>query len=128
MTDVLRWLAVVEGLGVAVLPLAWAVFAGQPTRGAAYARPLAVLLLSITAWLLAALHLLPHTLPLLLGIAAVIAVVAWAGWGRALIRDLRRLDRRALALLALPEVLFLAAFAWQLFAISLNPDLYVSEK
>lgn len=128
MTDILRWLAVVEGLGVAVLPLAWAVFAGQPTRGAAYARPLAVLLLGIAAWLLGALHLLPHTLPLLLGIAALIALVAWAGWGRALARDLRRLDRSALLLLALPELLFLAAFAWQLFAISLNPDLYVSEK
>jgi|GEM_PF-3562076 len=128
MIDVLRWLAVVEGLGIAALPLAWAMFAGQATRGAAYARPLAILLLGMVAWLLGALHLLPHTLPLLLGIAAMIAIIAWAGWGGALTRDLRQLDRRALVLLALPELLFLAAFAWQLFAISLNPDLYVSEK
>jgi YYY domain-containing protein len=128
MIDVLRWLAIVEGLGVAVLPLVWAMFAGQPTRGAAYARPLSVLLLGMVAWLLAALHLLPQTLPLLLVIAALITIIAWAGWGRALVRDLLRLDRRALLLLALPELLFLVAFAWQLFAISLNPDLYVSEK
>lgn len=112
MSDVLRWLVIVEGQGIAVLPLAWAMFAGQPTRGAAYARPLAILLLGLVAWLLAVLHLLPHTLPLLLGIAAMIAIIAWGGWGRALVRDLRQSDRCALVLLALPELLFLAAFAW----------------
>jgi YYY domain-containing protein len=128
MVNVLWWFVVVEGLRLAVLPLVWRLFSNLPSRGIAYARPFGLLLVGIIVWLFPALHILPYTYLLVLTVTVVVAGIIWIVWGRLLIGGLRTGLPHSLPALILPEVVFLAAVIWQIFMVTLYPNIYISEK
>ena len=61
MRDLLTWFLVLELLGLIGVPLARRVFAALPSRGYAFAKPLALLLLGYSFWLLGILQFLANS-------------------------------------------------------------------
>ncbi|MEM8533226.1 MAG: DUF2298 domain-containing protein [Chloroflexota bacterium] len=128
MQQILQWILVLEVLGLVVLPLTWALFRTLPTKGILYARPLALLLVTMNVWVFPALQLIPYTLVLIVGVIGIIATVSWFAFGRQCLEELRRLRRADLTVLVVGEVIFLAAFLWHISVVTLNPNLYIAEK
>lgn len=69
---VVRWWLVVQGIGLAGLPLTTFLFRDLPDRGYAFGKSLGLLLIGYGAWLLAMLGLAPFGVPLLIGVAIAI--------------------------------------------------------
>ncbi len=119
-----RWLAtyaVVLGLGLVALPLAWSVCRWLPDRGASVARPLGLLLTGLVSWLGASHGVLTNDLGGALLAAALVAALGLAAGRPGLARDAS--GRRPLlewlrahrSLLLAQEAVFLAVFAaWSL--------------
>ncbi|MCS7207544.1 MAG: DUF2298 domain-containing protein [Dehalococcoidia bacterium] len=78
MGETLRWVAVVEGLGILAFPLAFALAPALRDRGWSLAKPLALLLTTLLQWWLASFGLLPSTRWSLALIIALWGVVALA--------------------------------------------------
>ena len=134
MISTLLWWVVIQLFGLAVLPLAWHLFARLPGRGYPFAKALGLLLVSFLLWLGASFHLIPNNAG---GIILVLIIVggisAWLG--RAGLR--RAADgRRPLVtwlranrwLVLATELVFLAILAgWAAFR-AYNPDIAGTEK
>lgn len=129
--DAVRWLLWLLALllpGAAVWPLAVRLFARVEAVAAAFSLALGVLLLSLSSWTLASLHLLPYeswTVWLLL------VLLAAACWGpRALRGGARRAwaASRTRAGTAVLLLLFVAALGTWSYVRSLNPAIDGTEK
>ncbi len=109
--------------GALALPLACAAFPGLPDRGALLAKPLALLVVGWTAWLLPALDVAPFgRVPIAAG-AVVLAGLS----GFVLSRrraELGSFVRKEWRSLAACELLFALLFAFGLFVRWKNPDLW----
>lgn len=122
LAAVVWWLATML-LGWLALPLAYAAFPGLPDRGYAFARILALLIISWLAWVVSSYGLLPHNR---LTLALCVALLALAS---GLIFATRRKEitahlRSGLAYFGLVELLGLLLFAF-FIAIRLgNPDVW----
>lgn len=128
MQQILQWIVVLEVLGLAILPLTWALFRTLPTKGIIYTKPLAIILVAMGVWVFPALHLIPYTLALIIGVSGGIAAVSWVAFGRQCVQELRQLRRTDMTLLVVAETIFLTAFLWQISVVTLNPNLYIAEK
>jgi YYY domain-containing protein len=127
MGNILWWMLTIEALGLAALPLTWAALPQRHACAVACAKPVGVLLVGLIAWAGPASGLYAYTPATLLAAATACAIVLWACWGRGMIGSLRRLARNELLLICVPEIVFAGAAIWQLFMVSLNPSLYLSE-
>ena len=120
---VLAWLLLVEVIYLAALPLATFLFRPLPDRGIVFAKILGILGVSYVAWLLASLEWLSFSrLSVLVGILAVAflsALVLAATW-----REFIEFLKRNWRLMAIGEVLFLAAFLSFVAIRMANPDLW----
>jgi YYY domain-containing protein len=115
-----RWLAVyaaVQALGLLALPLAWSVCRNLPDRGAAFAKPLGVLLTGLVLWLGVSHGLLRNDLGGTVLAAALVGGAGVAACASGLARDaagrrpiLAWLASRKATLLA-QEAVFVAVFA-----------------
>ena len=134
MIAILLWWLVIQLFGLAVLPLAWRLFARLPGRGYPFAKALGLLLVSFLLWLGASFHLIPNNAGgIVLALIIVGGISAWLG--RAGLR--RAADgRRPIAawlranrwLVLATELLFLAVLAgWAVFR-AYNPDIAGTEK
>jgi len=118
----LRWLAVLELMSLAGLPLARKVFARSAGRGYAFARPLALMLATYTVWLLGTfgfLRLRPTSL--LFALALVFAI--GRRWGGRL--AFKKEDRRAVLR---TEAVFLTAYVVAVWVRAYNPEIAATEK
>ena len=78
MLHIFTWWLILQVLGWAALPLAYRLFKWLPGRGYAFARPLGLLLVSYTFWILTSFGLLRNTRA---GIVfAILVVAAGGGW------------------------------------------------
>ncbi len=117
------WLAAVEALALASLPICWWLFRGLPDRGFAVAKLLGLLIASYLAWLAASLGIAPFGRGL-----AVTCLLVLAGLSASVVRrhgaemagDLRRIRKLVLA----TEAVFVGAFALMLVVRMANPDLW----
>ncbi len=114
----LAWYAVIQLVGLAAMPLAWRIFPRLPDRGAAFSKPLGVLLLGFILWWGTSYGLLRNStggawLALLL-----LAGLSWgAGWQgvRTAFQERRLPLRGGWRTLLAGEALFLLAFlGWTL--------------
>ncbi len=125
--DILKWLLIVELFGLIGLPIAFRLFAPLPSRGYAFAKALALLLVGYFFWLLASFKFLMNTTSAVVFVLVVLAgVSAYLAWrDRAALRAFVR-DNRALIIAT--ELVFLAFFAlWVIYRLY-NPDLTSTEK
>jgi YYY domain-containing protein len=72
---VVRWWFVVQGIGLAGLPLTTFLFRALPDRGYAFSKSLGLLLTGYGAWLLAMFGLAPFGVPLLVVVALIVGVI-----------------------------------------------------
>ncbi len=134
MIPVFLWWLVIQLFAVAVLPLAWRLFARLPGRGYALAKALGLLLVSYLLWLGASLRVLPNSFGGAVVALLIVAAVSWGlgrvGWrrdgggARPLAAWLRAHWRTVLA----TELLFVFVLAaWAAFR-AFNPDIAGTEK
>ena len=134
MLPVVFWWLVVQLFGLAVLPLAWRLFARLPGRGYPLAKALGLLLVAYVLWLGAALQVLPNSLG---GAVVALLVVGGASWwlgregirrGADGVRPLVAWLRANRWLVLTTELLFLIVLAaWAAFR-AFNPDIAGTEK
>jgi YYY domain-containing protein len=134
MLATLSWWFILQLFSLAVLPLAWRLFARLPGRGYPLAKALGLLLVAYILWLGATLHVLPNSFG-----GAVVALIVVAGTSWWLGRDGWRRDAdggRPLAawlkanrwLVLATELLFLFVLVgWAAFRAH-NPDIAGTEK
>ena len=126
---ILAWLLLVELIYIAALPLATFLFRPLPDRGIILARILGILSVSYVAWMLASLGWLDFSrtsvLVGLLVVASASALVLFAPRaGITRLREFKKLIRGNWRLLAIGELLFLAAFLSFVAIRMANPDLW----
>ncbi|MEI6634012.1 MAG: DUF2298 domain-containing protein [Chlamydiota bacterium] len=124
---VVRWLLVVELLGLACWPVCLCLFRGLPDGGLGVARLLGILILGYAAWLSASVGLFPldgaSVMALFLIFLASSAVFAWARRG-----EMGRFIAERKGILLFEELFFLAVFAAAVFIQSFKPDITLAEK
>ena len=120
---VLAWLLLVEIIYLAALPLATFLFRPLPDRGIVLARILGILGVAYVTWLLASIGWMDFSrMSVLVGIlvvASLSALVLAFRW-----REFKEFISRNWRLLAIGEVLFLAAFLSFVAIRWANPDLW----
>ncbi len=120
---ILVWLALLQLASLAILPIGFLLFRGLHDRGYLLSKTMAVLLLAYLPWLLAALNILDFTrLSIYLGLAGMAAAGAFIAVTRR--DDILAFLKARWRILALEEVLFLAAFLVFLALRWANPDLW----
>ena len=119
----LLWLAVVQLIALAAVPLSYWIFRPLPDRGYLFSKPLGLLLVATIAWLLASYGVLGFSaLSVGLSIAGLAAVSAFIAWR--LRAEMLTYFRANIRMIAIAEAIFLVAFL-VFFAIRLaNPDLW----
>ncbi|MGH2442648.1 MAG: DUF2298 domain-containing protein [Chloroflexota bacterium] len=126
MIDTIRWLLMLEVIGLAFLPLTVWLFRWLPDRGYAFAKIAGLLVVTYLTWLAgnAAPVAGPATLPALL--VLIVAAVSWWFW-----RDLTlEAIREARRVIVVEELLFLGAFiAWTVLrAMVFHPGISHTEQ
>jgi YYY domain-containing protein len=124
VTETLRVLLALELMGLAALPLAQLALGRLALGGAAFAKPLGLLLIAWLVWMGGVVGL-GNSLDLVIGACAVVAL---AGLGGALVlrrRPERRIPWRRLAAF---EAVFVAAFALCALYNAFAPDVWQTEK
>jgi YYY domain-containing protein len=124
----IRFLAVVELIGLVGTPVAAFVFRRLPGGGLGLARPIAILAATYPAWLLASLHVLPYGVPSALLGVVLLLVAAAAAWALGPLRrpDLDRSQKVRLWVIA--EALFVIGFVACALLRSYVPDVWQTEK
>ena len=128
MSDLIVWLLTVYAIGLVAFPVAYLAFPNLMDRGFGLIRPVGMLILGATVWLLSLLHLLPNVgwSWWLIGL-----IVAVAGWGWLIWRErsgLWRFVRHRWLQLAIIEAVFLVFFLVFAAVKALNPDIDHTEK
>ena len=117
------WYLSAQLFALVVLPIAFVVFRPWPDRGYLFAKPLGLLLVSTTAWLIVSAGILEFSFGAVLLALAVLAVVSFGfirATGNDLLNHLKVNQKRFLRL----EVLMLVGFLALLLIRAANPDLW----
>lgn len=126
MGSLVLWWLLIEGLGLLALPLTVRVFSAGAQHGYAFAKIIAVLLVTYSAWLLGCAGI-PYGTALLLAIGILGALNVALAW-----RDLPALRAwlggPGLRALLITDLLFLAAFLFFAWQRSLQPQIVDQEK
>src|ERR687888_211838 len=127
MIDTLKWFLVLEILGLIGLPIAHRLFAALPSRGYAFAKPLALLLVGYFFWLLGSFKFLMNTTSAVVFVLLIITgVSAYFAW-----RDREALKvfwRENRALIIATELVCLAFYVFWIIYRAYNPDITSTEK
>ncbi len=125
--QVLSWYFLLVLLGWLTFPLTFHLFRRLPDRGFTLSRILGLLLWGFGFWLLTNLGLLQN-LPggILFGLAALIGVSLWAGWGHW--REIRDWVGENWRLVLIAELVFLIGFCFMALVRGANPDATGTEK
>ena len=120
---VLAWLGVVEGFALLAFPLAFVVFRPLPDRGWLFSKALGLLLVGLVVWLLASLQWMTFSR----GSVLVGAIVVLAPSLAVLVSQrsaIKSFVLRNWRIIAIGELIFLAAFLAFLAIRAANPDLW----
>jgi YYY domain-containing protein len=125
--SVLRWLVVIELLGVASWPLCFLLFRNFPDGGLGVARLLGLLIISYVAWLAASLSLFPFdgaSLASFLILFLVCSSIFCTLKGKEMLAFLKERKR----ILLFEQILFLSLYFIAVFIQSYKPDITLAEK
>ncbi len=121
------WYLAAQIFALVVLPIAFVVFRPWPDRGYLFAKPLGLLLVATTAWLLVSLNLIQFSFFAVLLALIVLAVISYLTlW--AIGDDLKVHLKSNVRRIVRMEVLFLIAYLAFLLIRAANPDLWETWK
>ena len=127
MSNVLLWLIAVEIIGLAALPLVYALLPRLSDRGYGFSKAFGVLLVGYAAWILGALHLVPSVRVALFGLVALMAVGSAAvAYSRR--REIADFLRERWRLIAVSEIVFVAFFLGWTLLRAYNPAIDHTEQ
>ncbi|GAC1629706.1 MAG: hypothetical protein NVS4B9_21650 [Ktedonobacteraceae bacterium] len=123
MVELLQMWALVEAIGVLVLPLSVTVFHNLPDRGWAFSKALAVALFAFCIWLpLVSLHSLPFSQLFIVGVGVLLCVGSVVGFWRTY-RVIEKVVRRNISYIVITEVIFLVMVLLLGWLRSFRPDI-----
>ena len=126
MSETLRFLLLMELIGLAAIPLAALVLGRLPGAGLAFAKPIGLLAAAYPVWLLASARILPYgTLTAIAGVVGLGLLGAWLVRRRGNPLGTRPLNRR---LLIGAEAVFAVAFLGGALLVAFSPDVRGTEK
>ena len=127
MVNVLYWLLVIELIGLVAFPLAFALLPRLTDRGYTVAKPLGLLLLSWSLWMLGSLHLVPTNPYTLWGALALFSIAAgWYAYRRR--EEIIEFIRRERHTMLISEGVFLLVFlAWVIYR-AYDPSIDTTEQ
>ena len=121
------WLLAIELLGLVALPLAYVLFRRLPDRGLILAKPLSLLLVSYTLWVLGLTHISPNSQYTIIGILVVLAGASSLVL-RVKLPEIVGFVRRAWVALLAAELVFLSIYVLWLAVVSFAPAINHTEK
>ena len=121
------WLLSVQLLGLAVLPLTYALFHRLPDRGLVLSKVLALLIVSYVLWLLGTVQVLPNTQYSVIAIVVVLAGLSY-GLMRRRLRELAVFIRAEKLPLLAAETVFLVLFILWVAVVYHAPAINHTEK
>ncbi|MEE9199040.1 MAG: DUF2298 domain-containing protein, partial [Dehalococcoidia bacterium] len=127
MLDFIAWWVSVEVLGLAVLPLAFFLFAGLPDRGYAFIKPLGMVLVGYLFWLIGLTGLLPNSGWIIALVVVLLALALYYLFRRRWREMVAFLYRERRVILAM-ELLFLVAFVGWALVRSYDPAINHTEQ
>jgi len=127
VTETVRFLALLEVLGLAGLPLAALVLGRLPGGGLGFAKPLALLLAAWLAWIAGSAGV-PNGLGLAAGAVAAVAVLGLVAWRAGGPRAEPEADPLRRPLLLWAEGIFLVFFLGGALLNAFSPDVWGTEK
>ncbi|MDA1036231.1 MAG: DUF2298 domain-containing protein, partial [Chloroflexi bacterium] len=109
IAEIVLWLLIVEIFSLAAFPIAYRAFSRMPDRGWAFSKPLGLLFVGFTTWIIGLTHTIPNSRwSVLLALLIVVGFAQLASRNnRDEIRDFLRANRSTIFTV---ELLFLAAF------------------
>ncbi len=127
MLDTLRWLIVLEVIGLVALPISFAFFRWLPDRGYAFSKLLGLVLLVYALWMGGYVHLFQNTFLTLVVLLALLSLLSlWLLKRKG--REMRAYLRDHKALIIATELVFLLAFlGWTWFRVY-TPDISHTEQ
>jgi uncharacterized membrane protein len=120
----LLYLVAVELMGLALLPLAVRLFRPLADRGVLFAKPLGILLIGYSCWLLGTLGMLRSQQATIALLVVLAGAASWLTWGRECLSWLRGHARVVVAM----EMVFLLSFAAAALVRAYNPEISGTEK
>ena len=120
---VVSWLLVLQGMTLAALPMTLALMGSLPDRGYLFAKVIGLLAVGLVAWLLASVGWMAFS-SASIGVGVLVVGVAFAVVAVRKRRELVEFVRRRWPVLAVGEVIFLAAFLSFVLLRMANPDLW----
>src|SRR5436190_19869058 len=90
MIPTFLWMLIVQGLGLAVLPLTFRVFGGLPDRGYGLSRVVGLVLIGWLAYLSSMLGFTAYVGPTVGILAVVVGGTLWIAWGRVCLEQIRK--------------------------------------
>lgn len=124
---IISWYFLLLILGWLTFPLAYRLFRRLPDRAYALSRVLGLLLWGFCFWLPASLRLLQNNPGgILFGLAAVVGLSVWAGWGRW--GEIWAWVKRHWRMILAVEIVFLAAYSFLVFVRACDPYATGTEK
>ncbi len=119
---IIIWLATIEIIGLAALPLTNWLFRALPDRGYAFSKPLGLLLISYTLWLLGSFQIIHNTRVTIILLLLALAAVSWIKF-----RSLETIHIPRRVIWA-TEIIFLLAFAYLVVLKMYDPGINHTEK
>ena len=115
MLDALWWLLAAEAIGLAAFPIAYYLLPSLKDRGYSVSKPLGIVLIGYSSWILSQLYILPSVRLSLVGLLLVMAAVSgWLVWSRR--REFRDFVVRERLVIIASECIFLTFFlGWTIF-------------
>ena len=121
------WLLAIELLGLVVFPLAYLLFCRLPDRGLILAKPLSLLFVSYTLWVLGLTHIAPNSQYTIIGILVPLTIASSLVL-RAKMPEIAGFLRRERVALITGELVFLGIFFLWLTVVSFAPAIEQTEK
>lgn len=124
MLELFALWALIEGLGLCCLPLAFTVFHNLPDRGWAFSKTLGLAVFAFSVWLpLMVIPALPFSRPFIAGVLFLLLALSILGFVRSY-RDILDFIRRQSGYVLLAELIFLGMVCLLGWLRSFGPDIY----
>ncbi|HEX7103656.1 MAG TPA: DUF2298 domain-containing protein [Nitrolancea sp.] len=124
--EAVRWYLILSVLAWLMYPVIFRALPGLPDRGLSLVRPLGLLLAALLPWWLSALSPVPYSKSLIIGVPAIVAVVAWYFVLRN--GNLQRVLREQRLRLIVYEMMTALLFIGYVIFRSFNPNIQHTEK